>query len=165
MIKKKEKRSAWYFISYTNNRTGFDRLTGLTKYSLLRWGDGKAGTEVQAKLIQTTEVCTVCGLPTVQLQLKQALQPSSCSNLWPHNNININYPSSRQDRLGAYLHVYPATCGLCRNIYACEHWHTDFLLRGVAYTQAISCTSYVWSWTLLLKSLMRVGRQNALGLE
>jgi len=76
MIKKKEKRSAWYFISYTNNRTGFDRLTGLTKYSLLHWGDGKAGTEVQAKLIQTTEVCTVCGLPTVQLQLQHALQPS-----------------------------------------------------------------------------------------
>ena len=33
------------------------------------------GGELQAKLIE------VCGLPTVQLQLQHALQPSSCSNL------------------------------------------------------------------------------------
>jgi len=87
---------------------------------------------------------TICRLPTVHLQLQYALQPSVAT--YDPTIISINYPINRQGRLGACLHVYPVTCGLCRNRYA-YMWTLTHRL-SLAYTQAISCASCMeWNTT------------------
>ena len=93
----------------------FDRLTGLTKYSLLCRGDGWVGTGCR-------RMHRITAFPL-------------------QHPISITPASGRRD---VCLHVYPAACGLCRDRHALGMWTLTqiFLSPSVAYTQAIcSCRS------------------------
>ena len=109
--------------SYTNSWTVWpsDRLTGLTKYSLLAapiWRG--ANTYVYAP-------------HTVFPAAAAARTAAIWSNLWPR----INYSSSRQDVVRACMFTVQHG-GIGRLMYwACRLWHTGFLSHRVAYTQAI----------------------------
>ena len=99
------------------------------------------GGELQAKLIE------VCGLPTVQLQLQHALQPSIAVATYDPAIISITPAAGKAD-------LVPA-CMFTLQHVDCVGTHR----LSLAYTQAIS--------TVLLYVVVstRVGRQKALGLE